>query len=414
MTVELSTVADQVRSYGTVKAQDLVSVSPQVSNRLTNIYVDLGDTVEAGQLMAKIYDKTFRDQLSQAKAQLAQSRIALRRDSAQFERQRQLLEMDLVSDSEYEIALATYRNTMAQLESARASLTQAQENFNFTEVRAPVNGVVVSRSLEEGDLAPSGQTLFELASDSGFETRIFLPVQDWRSVRIGQSVQLRVSNEASVSATGIVSRKSPQLDPTTGLGEVVITLSQVGGSIYSGVLAENLINIQTNDNAVVIPRSALVEVVETVVNPESNTIELERSYSVFVSKGDSVAERRTLELGIEQGDRIEVLSGLRPGDNIVITGQQGLEEGGRISVASGALFQTAEQNTIEPEGTSAENGATMQRSMQRSSGANGNPFANLTEEQREKLRTMNPEERRAFIQQLRESRSDSTANASNR
>ena len=414
MTVELSTIADQVRSYGTVKAQDLVSVSPQVSNRLTDIYVDLGDTVEAGQLMAKIYDKTFRDQLSQAQAQLAQSRIALRRDSAQFERQRQLLEMDLVSDSEYEIALATYRNTMAQLESARASLTQAQENFNFTEVRAPVNGVVVSRSLEEGDLAPSGQTLFELASDSGFETRIFLPVQDWRSVRIGQSVQLRVSNEASVSATGIVSRKSPQLDPTTGLGEVVITLSQVGGSIYSGVLAENLINIQTNDNAVVIPRSALVEVVETVVNPESNTIELERSYSVFVSKGDSVAERRTLELGIEQGDRIEVLSGLRPGDNIVITGQQGLEEGGRISVASGALFQTAEQNTIEPEGTSAENGATMQRSMQRSSGANGNPFANLTEEQREKLRTMNPEERRAFIQQLRESRSDSTANASNR
>jgi RND family efflux transporter MFP subunit len=414
MTVELSTIADQVRSYGTVKAQDLVSVSPQVSNRLTDIYVDLGDTVEAGQLMAKIYDKTFRDQLSQAQAQLAQSRIALRRDSAQFERQRQLLEMDLVSDSEYEIALATYRNTMAQLESARASLTQAQENFNFTEVRAPVNGVVVSRSLEEGDLAPSGQTLFELASDSGFETRIFLPVQDWRSVRIGQSVQLRVSNEASVSATGIVSRKSPQLDPTTGLGEVVITLSQVGGSIYSGVLAENLINIQTNDNAVVIPRSALVEVVETVVNPESNTIELERSYSVFVSKGDSVAERRTLELGIEQGDRIEVLSGLRPGDNIVITGQQGLEEGGRISVASGALFQTAEQNTIQPEGRSAENGATDQRGMQRSSGANGNPFANLTEEQRERLRTMNPDERRAFIQQLRESRSDTTANASNR
>jgi len=414
MTVELSTIADQVRSYGTVKAQDLVSVSPQVSNRLTNIYVDLGDTVEAGQLMAKIYDKTFRDQLSQAQAQLAQSRIALRRDSAQFERQRQLLEMDLVSDSEYEIALATYRNTMAQLESARASLTQAQENFNFTEVRAPVNGVVVSRSLEEGDLAPSGQTLFELASDSGFETRIFLPVQDWRSVRIGQSVQLRVSNEASVSATGIVSRKSPQLDPATGLGEVVITLTQVGGSIYSGVLAENLINIQTNDNAVVIPRSALVEVVETVVNPESNTIELERSYSVFVSKGDSMAERRILELGIEQGDRIEVLSGLQPGDNIVITGQQGLEEGGRISVASGALFQTAEQNTIQPEGTSAENRTTERRSMQRPSGANGNPFANLTEEQREKLRAMNPEERRAFIQQLRESRSDSTANASNR
>ena len=231
MTVELSTIADQVRSYGTVKVQDLVSVSPQVSNRLTRIYVDLGDQVERGELMAKIYDKTFRDQLNQAEAQLTQSLTALRRDSAQFERQRQLLVKELVSDSEYEIALATYRNSMAQVESAQASLTQALENFNFTEVRAPVSGVVVSRSLEEGDLAPSGQTLFELASDSGYETRIFLPVQDWQSVQIGQNVRLRVSNEASVSASGVVSRKSPQLDSTTGLGEVVITLTQVGSTI---------------------------------------------------------------------------------------------------------------------------------------------------------------------------------------
>ena len=416
VTLELSTIADQVRSYGTVKAQDLVSVSPQVSNRLTNIYVDLGDEVEQGELMAKIYDKTFRDQLNQAEAQLAQSLIALRRDSAQFERQRQLLDRELVSESDYEIALATYRNSMAQVESARASLTQAQENFNFTEVRAPVSGVVVSRSLEEGDLAPSGQTLFELASDSGFETRIFLPVQDWQSVQIGQSVQLRVSNEASVSASGVVSRKSPQLDPTTGLGEVVITLTQVGNSIYSGVLAENLINIQTKDNAIVIPRSALVEVVETVVNPESNTIELERSYSVFVSKGDSVAERRTLELGIEQGDRIEVLSGLQPGDHIIITGQQGLEDNGRISVASGALFQTAEQNTIESgnSGSEGESNQSSQSTMPDRRSASGNPFANLSDEDREKIRNMSPEERRAYIQELRSARNDSTASSSNR
>lgn len=412
MTVELSTIADQVRSYGTVKVQDLVSVSPQVSNRLTRIYVDLGDQVERGELMAKIYDKTFRDQLNQAEAQLTQSLTALRRDSAQFERQRQLLVKELVSDSEYEIALATYRNSMAQVESARASLTQALENFNFTEIRAPVSGVVVSRSLEEGDLAPSGQTLFELASDSGYETRIFLPIQDWQSVQIGQNVRLRVSNEASVSASGVVSRKSPQLDSTTGLGEVVITLTQVGSTIYSGVLAENLINIQTKENAVIIPRSALVEVVETVVNPESNTIELERSYSVFVSKGDSTAERRTLELGIEQGDRIEVLSGLQPGDNIIITGQQGLEDGGRISVASGALFQTAEQNSIESVDDGSQN--SRQPTMREASNRSGNPFANLSDEERNKIRSMSPEKRRAYFEKLRSAGNDSTASSSNR
>jgi RND family efflux transporter MFP subunit len=414
ITVSQSTIADQVRSYGTVKAQDLVTVVPQVSNRLTNIYVDLGDEVRAGQLMAKIYDKTFRDQLNQAKAQVEQSKIALQRDSTQYNRQLQLLEKELISDSEYEIALATYRNAIAQLESAKASLTQAQENFNFTEVRAPVSGVVVSRALEVGDLAPSGQTLFELASNSGYESRIFLPIQDWRAVLIGQTVQLRVSNESAVSARGVISRKSPQLDPTTGLGEVVITLTEVGNAIYPGVLVENLINIQTKENAIVIPRSALVEVVETVVNPESNTIELERSYSVFVSNGDSVAERRTLELGIEQGDKIEVLSGLSSGDNIIITGQQGLEDGGRISVASGALFQTAEENTIESGNTNNEGGSAVSRTNNRSAASgNGNPFANLTDEQREKLRNMSPEERRAYFQQLRQAGSDSSASANN-
>ena len=186
----------------------------------------------------------------------------------------------------------------------------------------------------------------------------------------------------------------------------------MGSTIYSGVLAENLINIQTKENAVIIPRSALVEVVETVVNPESNTIELERRYSVFVSKGDSTAERRTLELGIEQGDRIEVLSGLQPGDNIIITGQQGLEDGGRISVASGTLFQTAEQNSIESIDDGSQN--SRQPTMREASNRSGNPFANLSDEERNKIRSMSPEERRAYFQMLRSASNDSTASSPDR
>lgn len=147
-----------------------------------------------------------------------------------------------------------------------------------------------------------------------------------------------------------------------------------------------------------VPRSALVETVETVVNPESNTIELDRSYSVFVSVGDSVAERRRLELGIEQGDQIEVLSGLRPRDQIIITGQQGLEDGSKISVASGTAFQSPEQQTVTGDDAPPSGGRP-----------NGEMFRNLTPEQREKLRDMSQEERRAFFQKLREQNADSTA-----
>lgn len=401
--VEVGEIADQVRSFGNVKAQNEISVLPQVSNRITEIYVDLGDTVRQGEALAKIYDATFRDQLSQAKSQLEQSRIALRRDSAEYQRQQSLMERDLTSESELDIAQAAYQSSRAQFESARSSLTQAQENFNNTIVRSPVDGVITSRALEVGDLATTGTELFQIASTNGYESRIYLPVQDWRAVKVGQEVSLRISNESGISAKGVVSRKSPQLDATTGLGEVVITLTSAGNAVYPGVLAENIINITTKDRALIVPRSALVEQVETVINPESNTIELQRSYSVFVSRGDSVAERRELELGIEQGDRIEVLSGLLPNDEIIITGQSGLDDGARINVATGGQFQAPRERQIGGDAGESENGRRA-------------PLANLdmTDEERaaarEKMRNMSREERMAYLRELRQQQADSTTN----
>ncbi len=408
--VETGYIAEQVRSFGNIKAQNVISVIPQVSNRITEIYVDLGDSVNQGQALAKIRDNTFRDQLNQAQSQLQQSRIAIQRDSSEYERQKRLMERNLTSESQLDIAQAAYQSSRAQFESARSSLTQARENFNNTVVRSPVDGVITSRALEVGDLASTGTELFQVASTNGYESRIYLPVQDWRAVKIGQEVNLRVSNQTGVNAKGVVSRKSPQLDPTTGLGEVVITLTSKGNSIYPGVLAESVINIATKDRAVIVPRSALVEQVETVINPESNTIELVRTYSVFVSRGDSVAERRELELGIEQGDKIEVLSGLLPNDEIIVTGQSGLDDGARIAVASGERFQAPEQRQIE----SSEN--TQNRANRSSTGQN--PLANMSEEERaqarEKMQDMSREERMAYLRQLRQqqtsSSSDSTSN----
>lgn len=399
--IEIGTIAEQVRSYGNVKAQNVISVQPQVSNRITQTYVDLGDTVRQGQVLAKIHDATFRDQLAQARSQVQQSLIAVQRDSTEYARQQLLKERDLSSDAQLDIAQAAYQNSLAQLESARSSLTQALENYNNTEVKSPVNGVVISRGLETGDIATTGTELFQIASTNGYESRIFLPIQDWKATKIGQEVYLRVSNESNVSARGVVTRKSPQLDPTTGLGEVVITLTETGDAIYPGVLVENVINITTKERAMIVPRSALVEQVETVINPETNTIDLERTYSVFVSRGDTVAERRELDLGIEQGDKIEVLAGLLPSDQIIVTGQSGLDGGSRISVASGDRFQAPEQRQIGGSG-----GEAFQ-----------NILATMSEEERaearEKMQGMSREERMAYLRELREQQAEKADTTSN-
>lgn len=353
--VKRSNIAQQVKSYGNIRAQDVVQVNPQISNRITHIYVHLGDTVRQGDPMAKIYDATYEDALNQAKAQLEQRETALKRDSLQFQRQQKLYKRELISATEFENARATFLNSKAAYQEAKASLTQSRENLKNTIIRSPVYGVVLQRNMAEGDLATTGQAIFEVANLTGYQTRLYLPLQDWNRVRVGQPVQMSVSNSDNAAARGRVLRKSPQIDPTTGLGEVVISLTSSGPSIHQGVLVKASINIEEHDNAVVIPRTALVENVQTLIEPESNTIQLQRSYSAFVVNDDSLAVRRKLKLGIEQGDQIEVLEGLQPDDQLVITGQNGLDDSTSVRIANVDRFTSPQRRTIDTATSDSSN-----------------------------------------------------------
>ena len=253
----------------------------------------------------------------------------------------------MISSSEFDQAKATFQNSKAQFESSKANLTQSRENFQNTNITSPVYGVVLSRNISEGDLASSGQVAYEIANLTGFQARVYLPLEEWKKVEIGQKVDFRVSNQPNVTGKGRVTQISPRLDPTTGLGEVVISLTDRGDSIFQGVLVESIINVETHNNAVIIPRSALVENVQTLIEPESNSIQLQRSYAAFVVKNDSLALRRELKLGIEQGDKIEILEGIKAGDEVVITGQNNLDDSTKVRVAGQQNMQESPQIPIE-------------------------------------------------------------------
>lgn len=347
VTAQQTDISQQIKSYGNIRAQEIIEITPQVSNRVTAIHVDLGDTVQQGDLLAKIYDAPYRDQFQQAKSSLEQSRSSYVRDSLQFQRQKELYQKDLISGSEYEEANATFGNSKAQLQSSRASLTESRENLNNTEITSPAYGVVLNRNISEGDVASTGQVAFEIANLIGYQVRVYLPFEDWRNVKIGQPVNFRLSNHSEISSRGRVTQISPQLDPTTGLGEVVISLTKDAQSIHQGVLVEASINVETRTDAVVIPRASLIENVQTLIEPESNTIQLERTYSAFVVKNDTLAVQNELKLGIEQGDRIEVLEGIEPGDKVVITGHNNLTDSSKVRVAGQEQFQESPEVPIE-------------------------------------------------------------------
>lgn len=341
--VATAAISDQIRAYGTVKAQDNILVTAQVSERIVRLMADLGDRVQAGQSLAKLNDTAFREQFNRDAAQLEQARIAMERDSVNLARATDLFERGLSSSSELDNARATAASSRAQYRSAFASWTTSSQNMRYTEVRAPVSGSIIRRNLGVGDIAGGGQALFELSNTGGFEVRLFLTMADWRNAKVGQGVELRLSNDSETLVAGLITRISPQLDATTGLGEVVVTLTGRSDRVMPGALVEARINVETRNGVVVIPRSAMVENVQTVIEPESNVIRLRRTYAAFVTQGDTLAVRRELDLGIQQGDRIEILSGLRPGERLVITGQSGLEDGARIRVSGLPRYQPGER-----------------------------------------------------------------------
>ncbi len=331
--ISRSSISEIVRGFGTIQAQDQVRVSPQISERVSSIHADLGDTVQVGTKLAQLRDVTILDQVRRDERQLEQARSAVSRDSLEFTRAQTLFDRNLISSSEMEASRVSYLNAQAQYESARAALTQSRENLAFTEVRSPVNGVVTRRSISPGDLASVGTVIYEISNLAGYEIRLFLPLQDRRRVRLNQTVDIRLSGEAHHSARGVVSRISPGLDPVTGLAEIVISLTEMRDLILPGSLAEASIVVQTNPESLVIPRNALVENVQTILDPETNTIRINRGFNAFVTQGDSIAVLRELELGLQQGDRVEVVSGLNEGDRLIVTGQAGLEDNSRIRVA---------------------------------------------------------------------------------
>lgn len=349
ITASAQDISQQIKSFGNIRAQEIVEVTPQVSNRVTDIKAELGDTVQQGEVLAKIYDATFRDQYKQAQSQLEQSRSAYVRDSLQFQRQKELYKKDLISGTEFDNAKATFQNSRSQLESSRANLTESRENLNNTNITSPVYGTVLSRNISEGDIASTGQTAFEVANLIGYQARVYLPLEEWKQVEIDQPVNFRVSNQPDISGRGRVTQKSPRLDANTGLGEVIISLTERGNSIYQGVLVESIINVETHSNTPVIPRAALVENVQTLIEPESNSIQLERSYSVFVVQGDSIAFERDVELGIRQGNSVEIASGINAGDEIVITGQSDLTDSTKVRIADPKNFQPSSEEEVPIE-----------------------------------------------------------------
>lgn len=307
---------------GTVAAlpnQD-VRVSALVAGRIVSMAVAEGDHVEQGQELARIDDRPFQDPLRQAEAAVEQAKANLENARLNLTRNETLFQRGVAARKDLEDARTQVSVFEAALHQAEAALALARLPVARTEVRSPLSGIVVKRFASVGEQVDgtAAQPLFEVANLSVAELFGNVSAVYLGKIRVGQKVEITTDSFPGTKFPGRVVAISPAVDPATNVGLVRIRISNSGGLLRLGMFLSAQLPLQTDANALVVPTQAVYR--DQNGQPQ-----------VYRVQGED-AEVVPVKLGIETPDRIELLSAVKEGDTLILTGGYGLGDHAKVKV----------------------------------------------------------------------------------
>ncbi len=339
------TIRNSVMATGTVEPVTEVEVGTQVSGIIDRLYVDYNDNVKAGQLIAEMDKVTLQAELEQSQAQLASSKTEYEYQTKNFARTRTLYEKELVSDSEYDEALYLYEKSRNAYEQAKAAIVQVKQNLDYATITSPIDGVVISRAVEEGQTVAAGfetPTLFTIANDlTQMQVIADVDEADIGQVKDGQRVEFTVDAYPDDTFVGTV--QQVRLEATTESSvvtyEVVISAYNPDLKLKPGLTANVTIYTLEKEHALAVPTKALRFV------PDA---ELLSEIGLTIDGEPGKAEAGKRELWIKNGERLTpryVTSGAASGELTEIT--EGLADGEEVAVGLSAASVEHESVTAE-------------------------------------------------------------------
>jgi RND family efflux transporter MFP subunit len=283
-------------------------------------FVDIGSHVEEGQLLAAIDTPELNQELERARAQLAQAEAALGLSKITAQRWAGLLKTASVSEQENAEKQADFKLKTATTESARAEVRRLEKLQAFSRVTAPFSGTITVRNIDSGDLivAGGGKELFHLAQTRKLRVFVQVPQAMARSIRSGETAEMTVPELPGRSFTAIVIRTAGVLaaDSRTLLVELEVDNSKE--EILAGGYAQMRFPNTKMEAVLTLPTNTLLFRAE---GPQ-----------IGVVQEDGKVEVRTVKLGRDFGQTIEVLSGVSPNDRVIINPSESLTSGATVSI----------------------------------------------------------------------------------
>lgn len=321
--VALKTLQNSVTATGTIEAVTSVTVGTQVSGIVNKLYVDYNSQVKKGQVIAELDKTNLLSELNTAKANLASAQSSLNYQAANMERYKTLYKKGLVSADEYENALLTYRQAKEQVASSRENVQRAQTNLGYATITSPIDGTVISKSVEEGQtVAASFSTpeLFTIAKDlTNMQVVANVDEADIGNVKEGDRVTFTVDAYPDDTFEGTV--KQVRLEATTTNNvvtyEVVISAPNADLKLKPGLTANVTIYTQERSGVLAVANKALrFTPTKETVGKDMKIVDCKGKNKVWTLNGNTLTAH-PVTIGQSDGINTEITKGLKQGDKIV-------------------------------------------------------------------------------------------------
>ena len=286
---------------GTVIAKNTARLSTRIAGFVEKIYVDVGDTVKKGQLLMVIDPKDLLAQKESLKHQIEATKAQLWAVKRTYDRLKALAEVDAVTPHQLDMVKAQYKALQNAVKALESALKQIDNNLKYAKIKAPFDGRISMKPVNEGDFVGPGSFLMAI-DQPPYEVMVFLPERLFNEVQIGQNAEVSINGK---KVEGKIIRKAPMVDPASRSFMVKISLPQdkklvSGKSVYVGI------TLNKKHKAILIPKSAIFKWGDFT--------------AVYVIQPDGVIRLRFVRLGLSYGDKVEVLSGLKEGEIIISKG----------------------------------------------------------------------------------------------
>lgn len=345
VSVERQEIKSSVTATGTIEPVTLVEVGTQVSGIISNIYVDYNSTVKKGQVIAELDRENLNSQLAQAQAQLASAKSDLDYQRINYDRQKTLHEKGHISDNDFELASLSYKQAQATYSQRIQSVKTARTNLGYATITSPIDGIILTRAVEEGQTVASSfstPTLFTIAKDLT-DMRVIADIDeaDIGGVHEGQRVTFTVDAFPDDVFEGRVTqvRQEATTESNVVTYEVVISAPNPDLKLKPGLTANVTIITKEVKDVLAVPVAALrFAPNENLLNDGETIADCQGKTKVWVREG-STFKAIAVETGESNGVLTEIKRGLKGGENVIT----------EFSIEQGAETAEAEnQNPFMP------------------------------------------------------------------